>query len=230
MTRFPYKIIDLTHALGDGIASWNGSCGFKSEIKLDYSDCPDEVKFRVQQLKMHAGIGTHLDAPAHCTRQGLTVDQLSLSELIAPAVVIDVSDSAHERYSVTVQDIQKFEKSYGIIQPNSLVLIKTGWEQFWNFPNKYHNNHLFPSVSKAAAEFFLERKIVGLGIDTLSPDRPEDGYPVHALLLGAGKYIIENVANLAQFPAIGGFTLALPVKIKDATEAPIRLIGLIENS
>jgi kynurenine formamidase len=224
----PYKIIDLTHTLDETIPSWSGSCGFQAEIKLDYADCPDEVKFRVQQIKMHAGVGTHIDAPAHCVQDDLTVDQLSLSNLIASTVVIDVSNLSHGRYSVTVKDIEGFEKSYGTIQPNSFVIIKTGWEQFWNEPQKYRNNHFFPSVSKAAAEFLLKRQIVGVGIDTLSPDRPEDGYPVHALLLGAGKYIIENVANLTELPPVGCFTLALPIKIKGATEAPIRLIGLIK--
>jgi kynurenine formamidase len=227
---FPYKVIDLTHTLDEKIPSWSSGCGFKSEIKLDYSEGLGEVKFRVQQIKMHAGIGTHLDAPAHCIEGGLTIDQLSLSNLIAPTVVIDVSGSSHEHYSVTVDDIEAFEETYGTIQPHSFVMVKTGWEQFWNDPQKYHNGHLFPSVSKEAAKFLLDRQIVGLGIDTLSPDRPADGYPVHALLLGERKYIIENAANLAELPPIGCYTLALPIKIKEATEAPIRLIGLIKNS
>jgi kynurenine formamidase len=49
---------------------------------------------------------------------------------------------------------------------------------------------------------------------------------VHQAFLGSGKILIENVANLDKIPAIGAFIMALPIKIKDATEAPIRLIGL----
>ncbi len=226
--KFPYHLIDLTHTLDENTPSWDGSCGFKHEIKSDY-DCSSAVQFRVQQIKMNAGIGTHLDAPAHCVPGACTIDELQLSDLIAPCAVIDVSQSAHERYSVSPEDIRDFEKNHGAINPGTFIMIKTGWERFWSDSAKYHNNHFFPSVSNAAAELLLERRIVGLGIDTLSPDRPEDGYPVHATLLGAGKYIIENAANLSKLPAKGSFILALPIKIKGGTEAPMRLIGLIDQ-
>lgn len=65
---FPFTLVDLTHTLAPDIPSWSGTCGFRHEVKLDYADCkedtPFSVKFRVQQIKMHAGIGTHMDAPA----------------------------------------------------------------------------------------------------------------------------------------------------------------------
>jgi kynurenine formamidase len=47
--------------------------------------------------------------------------------------------------------------------------------------------------------------------------------------LGADKIILENVANLDNMPSIGGFVMILPIKIKDGTEAPVRLVGLIER-
>lgn len=224
--KFPYKILDLTYILDPSIPTWSGTCGFHQETMLDYEDCTDPYKFRVQQLKMNAGIGTHIDAPAHCDPNGLTVDQLPLQDLISPCVVIDVSDAVHERYSVSLEDIQVFEKLHGKIPPQTFAIIRTGWDQFWETPDRYHNNHIFPSVSLEAAEFFLSRGISGLGIDTLSPDRPEDGYPVHKLLLGDGKYIIENVANSGLLPVTGAYVMALPIKIKGGTEAPIRLIAL----
>ncbi len=108
-------------------------------------------------------------------------------------------------------------------------MIRTGWESFWHDSEKYRNHHVFPSISGEAAAFLLERHIVGLGIDTPSPDRPEDGFPVHNTILGAGKYIIENIANSSNMPPNGSFIAALPIKMKGGTEAPIRLIGLIKK-
>jgi kynurenine formamidase len=84
-------------------------------------------------------------------------------------------------------------------------MVKTGWSKFWHTPSKYHNNHVFPSVSSEAASLLLERGVNAIGIDTLSPDRPEDGFNVHKLFLGADKIIIENVANLGSMPPTGGF-------------------------
>ncbi len=224
---FPFSLIDLTHALVPEMPSWNGSCGFSHEIKLDYKDCSTDVKFRVQQIKMHAGIGTHIDAPSHCIPGGKNVEELDLSQLCASCVVLDISHKANEHYSLSVQDIQDFEHRHGSIAPHTFVIVFTGWERFWNLPKLYHNNHKFPSVSQEAAAFLLDRHIAGLGIDTLSPDRPSDGFPVHQLILGAGKYIVENIANAQKLPPKGAYSLALPLKITHGTEAPLRLVGLL---
>lgn len=218
--------IDLTHTLTPEIPSWNGTCGFQHSITHDYADSTAETRFRVQQIQMAAGMGTHMDAPAHCIPNAKTIADIPLENLITTCVMIDVSSKAHEKYSVTPQDIKDFEKQHGIIEQNTLALIHTGWEKFWRDPNRYRNNLVFPDIAKETAELLLERNICGIGIDTLSPDRPDDGFPVHQLILGAGKYIIENVANTLQLPPKGAYTFALPIKIKDGTEAPVRLIGI----
>lgn len=224
--HFPYDIIDLTHTLNDKIPTWSGGCGFQHDIKLDYQDREGDVGFRVQQIKMHAGIGTHMDAPAHVVPGGLTIADISLTNLVAPCICIDVSEVTHEKYSVSTSDIKAFEDVHGQIPFGACVMIYTGWDRFWHQENAYRNNHQFPSVSGDAAEFLLERGIVGLGIDTLSPDRPMDGFPVHKTLLGAGKYIIENAANLGALPQVGATLFALPLKTQGGTEAPMRLVAL----
>lgn len=226
---FPYHIVDLSHTLDEAIPSWNGSCGFHQEVKLDYNS-NIEISFRVQQLKMHAGIGTHLDAPAHCNLGKKTIHQLDLNNLVAPCVMINVSAQADENYSLSLDEVKLFEKTHGIIQPKSFVIIRTGWEKFWKEPKKYHNNYRFPSVSKAAADFLIERQVVGLGIDTLSPDRPESGFLVHAAFLGCEKYIIENIANAASLPPTGSWIMPLPIKTYGGTEAPMRLVGCIPRA
>lgn len=75
---------------------------------------------------MDAGIGTHIDAPAHCIPNGSTVDQLLLKNLMVPCAVIDVSEIAHERYRVSPLDIKRFEETYGVLSPGMFVMIRTG--------------------------------------------------------------------------------------------------------
>lgn len=222
----PFNVIDLTHTLSPEVPSWNGRCGFSHDIKLDYSDSEAPTKFRVQQIKMHAGIGTHLDAPAHCIPGGKHIAELELTQLIAPCVMIDISAKAHPLYSLTVTDVLEFETRCGPIANGCFVIIYTGWEQFWLQPEKYRNDYHFPNISKDAIEWLLERDIVGVGIDTLSPDRPSEGFPVHQQVLGAGKYIVENIAHAVKLPPIGAYTFALPIKTAEGTEAPMRLIGM----
>lgn len=226
---FPYKLIDLTHTLEASTPTWNGGCGFNHDLHINYSDCDGEVKFRVMKINMDAGIGTHMDVPSHCIQGGKCIHDCDVNDLCMPCVVIDVSDKCHALYNVTPEDINNFERKYGSMAKGSCVMIKTGWNKFWTDPEKYRNNHVFPSVSPEAANLLLELSVSALGIDTLSPDRPEDGFKVHQIFLDAGKILIENVANLDSMPPISGFIMALPIKIKDGTEAPVRLIGLIKS-
>jgi len=218
-----FKFLDLTHSLDPTIPSWNGNCGFNLELLKDYANNSMQTSFRNHQIVMEAGMGTH------CVQGGDSIAALPLSSLIAPCQVIDVSAQANATFELSVKDIKHFETQHRKLLPGGIVLIYTGWDRFWEEPEKYRNDLVFPCVSKDAAELFLERGINGLGIDTLSPDRPESGYPVHQLLLGAGKYIIENVANAKLLPTDNSYLLALPIKIEGATEAPIRLVGMVEE-
>lgn len=222
-----FKAIDLTHEILPEIPTWDGSCGFELSINTDYKDCTPPDLFRTQKIKCGAGIGTHIDAPAHVKEGGLTIDKLSLEELITDCIVIDVSSEADELYVIKPEVIESFEKQYGEIKPNSFVILYTGWEKYWHNGEKYINNHKFPSIDKSTALLLLERNISGLGIDTLSADTGANGFPVHQAILGAGKYLVENITNAKALPPVGAKTFVLPIKIKDATEAPIRLIAII---
>ncbi len=223
-----YKIIDLTHKVHPDIPTWDLTCGYYVKTMRDYKHCPGEFKFRSQALDIRASAGTHIDSPAHCFEGARDVSDISIKELICQCVVINVSDKAHEKYKVSVEDIENFEKNYGIIKPRTFVLVNTGWSKFWNDPAKYHNNLRFPSVSAQAAELLLKRNIAGLGIDTLSPDCDEKGSFVHKILLGADKFIIENVANPQEVPEFGAEILIMPLNVQGAAESPIRLVGIVK--
>lgn len=225
---FPYKIIDLTHGLSVDIPTWDGACGFNHRIHGDY-DPASTYKFRTHKIAMNEGIGTHMDSPAHCFPDGRRIHELDLANLVAPCIVIDVSKKADEAYCLSVQDIEEFEKAHGPIPGGSFAIARTGWGKRWGDPGKYRNDLKFPAISKEAAALFIQRGVAGIGIDTLSPDRPDHGYPVHAAILGAGKYIVENIANAEALPFTGSYSAVLPLKIENGTEAPVRLIALLEN-
>ncbi len=229
-----YHALDLSHSLHPQIPTWSGGCGFHLEIKLDY-----EEGLRVQSLKAHAGIGTHLDAPSHFIQGSWNADEIPLENLIVPVCVLHLKSKMDPNLFVSPEDIEEFEKKHGGIPRGSLVLAHTGWDQFWNEPHRYRNPDAmgkmrFPGFSKEAAELLLEKHIAGIGIDTLSPDGSNNSsggdahyYPVHELILSAKKYILENVAHLAQMPPTSAYAIVLPLKMEKASEAPIRIVGLI---
>ncbi len=220
------RFIDLTHTLTSESPGWDTSCNFKHIITSDYADFATPVKFRIGSYTMPAGIGTHIDAPSHCCEGALTIDKLALEQLIVPCVCIDVSNMADQNFILTRKNILTFEDQYGEINSGNLVIVYTGWDRYWNDADAYRNNYQFPSVSLEAAEYLVDKDIAGLGVDTLSPDCLKSGFPVHKIILGGGKYIIENVANARQLPARGALALAFPLKVQNGTEAPLRLIAM----
>jgi len=220
-------IVDLTHTVTDSVPTWDGNCGFFAKLRVDHHECQTQTKFRVHQFTMNAGIGTHLDAPLHCIPNSADISELPLSTLIAPCINIDVSHKADANYRVMRSDLQDFENQHGPIPENAFVAFHTGWSKFWHEPSKYRNDLKFPSIDVAVAEYLVTRKIVGLGIDTLSPDVPENDYPVHQVILGAGLYIVENLANLDQLPPVGSTIHVLPIKIAGATESPVRCFAML---
>jgi kynurenine formamidase len=222
-----YTFIDLTHSLSSEVPHWGIDVGFKYNARnITSTESTSSVKFRVQRLEMSAGIGTHMDAPSHCYEEANSISDIPIQSLITICRVIDVSDRAHENYSISVDDIHDYENEFGVIPKNSFVILYTGWDQRWTQPEKYRNEKIFPNISIEAAQLLLSRDIVGIGIDTLSPDAFGSDFPVHQVFLGADKYIIENVANAKQLGPTGSFVFVLPMKIVDGTESPIRLVGM----
>lgn len=221
------KIIDLTHTLCEDIPTWDGSCGFELATIKDNKDFTGPDLFRVQKITCGAGNGTHMDAPSHVVPGGFSIDQLELKTLFCDCVVIDVSAQADESYVIAPKIVEAFEQEHGRIRRQSFVIFHTGWNKHWENKEKYRNGLLFPSVHGMTAELLLERDITGIGIDTLSCDRGDQGFPVHRAVLGAGKYLVENIANAKAVPPTGAKILVLPLKIKNGSEAPVRLVALV---
>lgn len=225
------KIIDLTHTLNSSSPNWEGNCGFRSSYLADYS----EHGYRVNEYTMRGGIGTHIDAPSHFIPNSLDIASLSLESLIVPAHVINVANKSHADYMVTPTDVSDYEKQCGVISKNSLVIFYTGWDKYINDITKYRNVDSegimhFPGILESTADILLKRNVAGIAIDTISPETGSDPYfPIHKLLLGAEKYIIENIANASLLPATGAYVFSLPLKIEGGTEVASRVIGIIFN-
>jgi kynurenine formamidase len=74
----------------------------------------------------------------------------------------------------------------------------------------------------------VERRVDGVGIDTASLDHgPSKDFRTHRILCAAGIYGLENVANLDALPTVGATVVALPMKIRNGTGGPVRIIGLL---
>lgn len=223
-----YKLVDLTHLLNPSIPNWDNQPGFNLETKSNY-----ENGFRTEKIHTLAGIGTHMDAPCHMIKGGPSISDFPLELLMIPACLLDISNKNNPDYRISAEDIAVYEKEHGQIPKNSFFIAYTGWSRFWPDPVRYRNPDSkgslhFPTFSVEAAELLIEREIAGIGTDTLSPDI-DPSYPIHNLMLKNGKFIVENLANCHLLPPKGAEVILLPLNIHEASESPIRAVGLIKK-
>ena len=179
--------------------------------------------------------GTHLDAPAHFPPGKTTVDQIPVKQLFGPAVVIDVrAESGKDAdYQLGVARVEDWEKRHGRIPEGAIVLLRTGWALRWPDVQKYRNQDAngimhFPGFSVEAAKLLIERKVSGLGCDTLSIDPgTSSDFAVHHVALGAGLYHLENLAGMSELPETGAFLIVAPIKLEGGSGGPARVFALL---
>ncbi len=182
--------------------------------------------------------GTHLDAPIHFAEGKRSVDHLRARELVAPAVVIDISAQAKEDpdYRLTAYDVRAWEARNGKIKAGTFVLLRTGWSRKYpdrklyfgdDRPGATDNLH-FPSYGESAARLLVDRGVGALGVDTASIDYGQSqDFIVHQIVNGADIPGLENLAALEQVPERGAWVVALPMKIANGSGAPLRMIAIV---
>lgn len=228
------KIVDLTYSLNDSTPHWPAANYKPFHLETIATLEKDGVLSKAFYTPEH--LGTHMDAPNHFEKGQPSVERVPVAQFFGPAVVVDVRSKveANPDYRLSVDDLKAWEAKHGKIPKGSIVFMFTGWGKHWNHYAKYKNQDKdgvmhFPSFSKEAAEFLVkERDIHGVGIDNLSIDYGmSKDFVVHHIINGAGKYGLENVANLEKLPASGAMLIVAPPKIETGTGGPARIFAVL---
>lgn len=226
------RIIDLSYAISDKMVPWPGDVkAFEAKINATV----EKNGYFTRSFWMLEHYGTHMDAPAHFPPGTTTLDQIAPERFFGPAVVLDVVKEADRDpdYQLSVKKIESWENAFGKIPAGAIVVLRTGWSSRWPDVARYRNQDAngkmhFPGFSVEAAKLLLERKISGLGCDTLSIDPGNSAdFPVHHLVLGAGVYQLENLADLNGLPAAGAFVIAAPIKLEGGSGGAVRVFALV---
>ncbi len=176
----------------------------------------------VAGLRLGSHSGTHLDAPAHTVPGGRTTGSVGLDELSGEALVVHLPPlPPRTTYGLAVLDAALREGLPDRVP--AIVVVHTGWAR--HFGTAAAVEH--PALEAAAAAELIRRGMHVLAVDTLSPDHTMPGqaeFPVHAIVLGRDRLIVENLTNLDGLPErvhIGIFPLAI-----DADGAPVRAVAV----
>jgi kynurenine formamidase len=188
--------------------------------------------------------GTHFDAPVHWItgRDGEDVSQVSVSKLVAPAAVLDFSAEGAKDpdFLLEVEHIRAWEAEHGPLPEGGWLLYRTGWdarsEDSDAFLNANETGPHTPGISVACARWLAaEAPVIGIGVETVGTDAGaahsfDPAFPCHSYVLGAGKYGLTQLRNLALLPATGAVVLAGPLPIVSGSGSPARVLALVEQA
>jgi kynurenine formamidase len=187
--------------------------------------------------------GTHFDAPVHwISGKDLpdnALDTLKVKDLVAPGIVIDCSaeSAGNPDFLLKVDHILNWEHRYGRIPARNWVLFRTDWSKRQGdaYTNRAADGPHTPGPSTEAVKFLLEeRDLLGFGVETIGTDAGQahlltPPYPAHSLFHGAGRYGLQCLTNLDLLPPTGALIIAPPLKIKDGSGSPLRVLALVEG-
>jgi kynurenine formamidase len=187
--------------------------------------------------------GTHFDAPVHWItgRDGEDISQVPAASLIAPAVVLDFSAqaAADPDFLLEIEHVKGWEAEHGPLPERGWLLYRTGWDarsgSQEEFLNASETGPHTPGLSVACARWLAEEApVLGLGVETVGTDAGtahsfDPPFPCHASLLGAGKYGLTQLQNLARLPATGAVVIAGPLPITGGSGSPARVLALVEH-
>lgn len=178
--------------------------------------------YSVERVNCLTHTGTHMDAPYHLLEDGLTIDRIAPSQLVGPAVVLDVRDELQG----TLIPLDALKRHWPKGRKPDFALLRTGWSRERARTRRYLYD--FPGLDPAGARWLVSKSVKGVGIDTLGIDPfSNQKFEAHKVLLREGIWILEALDHLDELNEGSVYTLiAAPLKIAGASGAMARVFAL----
>lgn len=239
------EVVDLTQTLSASTPiiqlppPFANTPGFEKHVISQYDDRGPAWYWNWFSVGEH--VGTHFDAPCHWVtgKDKPCVDTLQARQFIGPAVVLDVTAQVAKNvdFVATRQDVLAWEKRHGRVPAGAWVVLRSGWSARTGDAKTFMNVGTdgaphYPGFGKDSAEFLTkERDVLGVGSEAVGTDaavgaQANPPFPNHAIMHGAGKFGLTQLANVDKLPAAGAVVVATPLKIERGSGSPVRVIAI----
>jgi kynurenine formamidase len=248
----PFMVPNQTPFLMSIWASWRDSIR-----RRRLGGALNDAGANVERIEMTAHVGTHIDALGHFSKGDRLYNGLSAAETVtdwgllklgieqAPPMItrgllldvagIDGGPHLNPGRAITPDELARAAGAARVaVEPGDIVLIRTGWGQYFGVDNaKYLTGE--PGIDLAAAQWLTGQGVVAIGCDNMAvevlpnPDRTL-AMPVHQHALAeAGVHLIENLAldELARDAMHSFCFILLATKFRGGTGAPVRPVALV---
>jgi arylformamidase len=161
------KIYDLSQNLGIHTQFWP----YYPPFEVKYFKRKPEHGVNAQYIKTSLHIGTHLDAPRHFMTGGKTIEQIPLTKLYGPGVIVDLRDEMDDLAVYTPEMIEKRVE----VKEGDILVFNTGWHRYapdGEEPDEERYILLHPGPHPDMVQWLLDKKIFVWCVDAVSTDHP----------------------------------------------------------
>ncbi len=156
-------------------------------------------------IEMHTG--THIDAPLHMIEGGEDIIVYPIERAVSACRVLDFT---YVEDCITREDLRKKE-----VVSSEFILLKTRN----SFDDDFNPNFIY--LEKSGAEYLVDKKVIGVGIDSLGIERAQPGHETHKTLLSNGIMILEGL-RLKDIKEDAYVLIAAPLYIPGVEASPVR--------
>ncbi|WP_258070892.1 cyclase family protein [Pseudoclavibacter sp. AY1F1] len=226
---------DLTHAFHSGQPHFPA---FPDEEREELFSLERGDGFTAHRYSIIGQWGTHVDPPSHFAAGGRTLDELPVSEMILPLVVLDISERAAADSDATpvLRDVERWETEHGRIPARAFVALRTDWSRRWPDAVAMANmgadgvSHT-PGWSREVLAFLIEeRDIAGVGHEQTDTDpgvaTSAGDFSLERFLLERDRWQIELLASLDRVPVAGAAVVATWPKPQGGSGFPARVFAI----
>jgi len=174
---------------------------------------PEGEWYIMSDVELMDHIGTHIEVPLHCLKEGADLAETPLSQLVGDAAILDLTGAEAEG-GVTLEQVQGAAEAAGGIREGDIVFCRMGKTQYF---------------STASLQWLVEQGMKLMGVDSGGVELAHDETHAnvnHLLLFRAGIPVIENLAHMDRLTQGRVKAYALPVPVKGLDAFPLRVIAI----
>lgn len=213
------RIVDLTQVIEPTTA--DAERKFVVHIHDALQEVPGTIRpegewYVMSDVELMDHVGTHIEAPLHCLKDGMDLSQIPLEKLIGDAVILDLRD-AYSDSGVTLEQVKKAVDDAGGIKKNDIVFCMMGETDYF---------------STEAIRWLVDAGMKLMGVDSAGVEIPHSVSHTnenHLALFRADIPLIERLANLDRLSKSRVKVYALPIPVVSLDAFPLRVIAIEEN-
>jgi kynurenine formamidase len=185
--------------------------------------------------------GTHVDSGAHFVKGNRFLDEIPVTEMVLPLVVVDIRAEVefNADYCLSLDDVRQWESRNGLIPAGAFVAKRSGWSARWPSKDRMlnlDNNDVahFPGWTLDALRFVFETgDAIACGHETMDTDGgiaiSRGGSSLERYVLERDRWQIELMASLDELPECGALLVATWPKPKKGSDFPARVFAIVSG-